>query len=91
MEWSKPKKLTEMRSRLDHGHLLFIDEHDPKEKLVFESLNWHKAMVSDSNLFKIYVRVEGFETPGPKVYSSIQDMNNESKPLKIKINKTKTL
>jgi len=81
MEWRKPKKLSEFHNnKLDHGQLLFIEEHDPKEQLDFPNLNWHKAMVADQSIFKIYVNVLGFD-----------HINTDIKPLAINISKKKSL
>lgn len=56
MDWCRPKKLSEMRSRLDHGHCLFVENNDDKKK--FDLLGWYRAMMNHENIWKLYISFE---------------------------------
>lgn len=78
MDWVKKKILSDLRNTLDHGHLLFIEENDPKTQ--FDEFKWYKAMMNEENYLKIYVNAGGF-----------QGISNDSVPIQINIHKLKTL
>jgi len=59
MDWAKPKILADLRTKLDHAHLLFVEQNDPKSK--FEEFNWHKCMQSAKEMRKLHITSKGFE------------------------------
>jgi hypothetical protein len=44
MGWRKPKLLSEA-SKFEHGHYLYVEENDPKEK--FNNCEWVKAFKAE--------------------------------------------
>ena len=47
MEWARGKKLSDMRSKLANGSVLFVEEGDAKDSQYFNKLYWHKAMKNE--------------------------------------------
>jgi hypothetical protein len=78
IEWCREKKLIELRSRLDHGLAVFVEDNDPKTK--FEELKWHVALSNEHNFIKLHINTT-------KLFG---DDNAESS-LPISIHKHKTL
>ena len=57
MDWCRPKKISEMRTKLSHGHCLFVEQNDIK-KTPFHKLSWYLCMMMHESLFKLYISFE---------------------------------
>lgn len=55
MEWARNKKLCDMRSKLNNGHILFVEEGDQKDNMYYNKLFWNKAMKNESGLLKLHI------------------------------------
>lgn len=65
MDWCKPKKICDLRTKFDQGHFLFAENNDPKTQ--FNEFNWYKALMSDNELFKLYINTSHFLGEGDNV------------------------
>jgi hypothetical protein len=57
MDWCRPKKISEMRSKITHGHCLFVEQNEIK-KTPFDKLSWYRCMMMHESLFKLYISFE---------------------------------
>lgn len=55
MDWARKKKLSDMRSKLTNGHLVFVEEGDQKDNMYYNQLFWNKAMRNESGLMKLHI------------------------------------
>ena len=53
LDWARAKKISAMRSKLTHGHCVFVE--DNKEKRPYDQLRWYKAMKNEENIFKLFI------------------------------------
>jgi hypothetical protein len=77
MEWRKPKTIEEA-SRLDHGHLLYIEEGDPLTGKL-DTFNWHLEFTKDQGRLSLLLN-DPLKDPDAHVFS-----------IKIEVNKNNTL
>ena len=43
-----------MKTKLDHGHSIFVEKNNLKETK-FEELSWHKAITGEQDNFRLYI------------------------------------
>jgi len=46
IDWQRPKVLNTLKTKLDHGHSIFVEKNNLKETK-FEELAWHKAITGE--------------------------------------------
>lgn len=63
------KKLSEVKTKLTHGQILFIEQQSEPE-VPYEQLNWYKIMSNEVNLINLYINTTSL-TP-EQLESSLQ-------------------
>jgi len=52
MDWAKPKLIKDLRTRFDHGQMLFVESGNMAD---FLNLKWYKAIMGDSETYKLHI------------------------------------
>ena len=79
MDWARQKLLKDLRTRFDHGHMLFVESGSMAN---FQNLKWYKAIMGDSEMLKLHVGLKGFSIDQLTIKIN---KNKTLKELKIKI------
>jgi len=58
IDWCRTKKLSELRSKFDHGMMVFVESGNLKET-PFEKLNWYKSIMAVEEMIKLHVLSNG--------------------------------
>ena len=85
MDWCKPKKICDLRKSFDQGHFIFAEDNDPKTQ--FNEFHWYKALMSDNDLFKLYINTSHFLGDGDNVLTIKIKKDQTLDTLKNKISK----
>lgn len=59
MEWARTKKISDLRTKFDHGFSLFVETNDKAAR--FDSFKWYQAIMNEANLLKVHVNTESIE------------------------------
>ena len=54
MDWARNKKLSELKSRFEHGMMVYVEEGSLTEKK-FEELDWYQAIVFNEHILKLHI------------------------------------
>ena len=54
IDWQRSKLLNSLKTKLDHGHSIFVEKNNLKETK-FEDLAWHKAITGEQDNFRLYI------------------------------------
>lgn len=82
MEWARGKNLSDMKTKISHGHILYVEEGDATQASYYTKLMWQKAMKNESSLMKLHINTSA-------IFGDTNQIQDSS--IQINIAKTKTL